>query len=294
MTRSALITGATGFVGQHLALRLRADDWRVTAITRPTSAPHRVARLAEADVVCVDLDGGIDALTEVVRNASPDVVFHLATLFVAAHRPADTGPLVDANVRFGALLLESMRAVGCNRLVTAGTAWQQHEDRDYAPMSLYAATKQAFDCIVAYYVELAFFRAAVLMLPDIYGPDDERRKLLWAMREAANGNQPLALSAGAQLLQPVHVEDAVAAFVIAAARLESGEPRLERWAVRPGETLTLREFVQLYETARGVTVPVQWGARPYRARERFRPWTAGETLPGWTPQVSLRDGLSAL
>lgn len=39
------------------------------------------------------------------------------------------------------------------------------------------------------------------------------------------------------------------------------------------------------------SVPVTFGARPYRDREVMRPWTKGVRLPGWTPRVALEDGI---
>lgn len=37
MTRTALLTGITGFIGGALAARLLAEGWEVTAVVRPES-----------------------------------------------------------------------------------------------------------------------------------------------------------------------------------------------------------------------------------------------------------------
>jgi nucleoside-diphosphate-sugar epimerase len=61
-----------------------------------------------------------------------------------------------------------------------------------------------------------------------------------------------------------------------------------------GTVLPLREFVALVGELLGAAVPVQWGARPYRAREMMTPWRYSPPLPDWRPSVDLRAGLAAV
>ena len=295
MNRSAVVTGATGFVGSHLAHALLDAGWRVTVIVRPTSHGPRRDALGAGGASLAEFDGTIDVLHEILRRAAPDVVFHLATLFRGEHRPDDVEPLVHANVLFGAQVLEAMRTTGARRIVSAGTAWEHHGNREYSPVSLYAATKAAFAALLAYYTEVQRFRAVVLDLTDTYGTGDERPKLLRLLREAADTGTSLAMNAGEPYIDLLHVSDAVAAFLIGAERVLNGdEPALERWAVRPGRPIRLRDLVHRFEQVLSRPIPVRWGARPYRAREAFTPWTSGETLPGWSPRVPLDDGLRDL
>src|SRR5688500_18587143 len=79
MRRRALITGATGFVGGHLAERLSAARWQVLALVRPTSDTRGLQALG------VGLWEGDLRDREVLRQASGevDVVFHLAAVVAA-------------------------------------------------------------------------------------------------------------------------------------------------------------------------------------------------------------------
>jgi hypothetical protein len=45
------------------------------------------------------------------------------------------------------------------------------------------------------------------------------------------------------------------------------------------------------EQVSGRKAHINFGARPYRPRELMVPWSAGQRLPGWMPQVSLAEGL---
>jgi nucleoside-diphosphate-sugar epimerase len=292
----ALITGATGFIGGSLAERLLATGCEVHAIVRPSSSFERTYRLASMGCTLHVHDGTSDNLEKIVARARPDCTWHLATKFIAEHVAHEVAELIRNNVEFGTMLLEALAGFGASPVVTTGTAWQQQGNAAYSPMSLYAATKQAFDAIATFYVEVHAMRIVECLLFDTYGPDDSRKKLLWALGEAVRSGVPLRLSGdGYQFIDLLQIDDVVSALLMAGDRAVDGSPGLsEQWAVRSGEALTVRELVERYGRVRGVTVPVEWGARPPRRREMFTPWTAGLVLPHWSPSKKLDDGLASL
>ena len=59
----------------------------------------------------------------IVGAARPDVVFHLASTFVAEHSTEDVAALVESNLLLGTQLAEAMRVHGRTLLVNTGTAW---------------------------------------------------------------------------------------------------------------------------------------------------------------------------
>jgi nucleoside-diphosphate-sugar epimerase len=95
-----LVTGATGFVGRHLARRLVADGHEVHVIVRPTSD---LAALGEVHsrVTLHEFGGGAGRMGQILETASPDLVFHLASRFRAEHAPDDVESLVTANILLG-------------------------------------------------------------------------------------------------------------------------------------------------------------------------------------------------
>lgn len=289
--RIAVVTGGTGFVGSHLVRRLVADGWHVHVIVRPGSDTSRLDACDAPPGIHVH-DGSTEGLASYFESVRPAVVFHLASLYRVEHEPKDVLPLVESNVVFGTQLLDAMSRAQCGRLVNTGTAWQHYESRDYSPVNLYAATKQAFESILQYYVEARAVSAVTLKLHDTFGPNDPRKKLFTLLAETARRGAPLAMSAGEQQLELVHVDDVVDALLIAAARLEAGDVRgHECYTVASGAPRRLRDVVTCYEEITGERLPIQWGGRPYRTREVMVPWTAGPTLPGWSPTRSLEDWL---
>ncbi len=285
-----LVTGATGFVGTHLTRHLADAGWDVSALVLPLPDVERL----DERVAPYELDGTTERVIAQVAQARPDVVVHLASLFVAEHTPQQVAPLVEANVLFGAQLLEAMSAAGVTALVNTGTSWQHFEDADYDPVCLYAATKQAFEDLAAYYVNARGLRMVTLRLFDTYGSNDPRPKLFNVLRSAAAEGRRIAMSPGRQQIDLVHVDDVAAAFEVAAARALDAPPATnEAWAVSAGERVSLRELVERWERASGVHVDIDWGGRPYRQREVMTLWS-GPVLPGWNPRIALEEGLRSM
>ncbi len=290
---SAVVTGATGFLGRHLVKHLLGAGWRVQAIVRPRSDCSPLAGLGDHFSLYTH-EGSIDSLIEQFQTIRPSVVFHLASLFLSEHQPKDLEPLIQSNLLFGTQLIESMTQAGVTSLVNTGTAWQHYEGHDYSPVNLYAATKQAFEALLQYYIEARVLRVITLELHDTYGPDDPRPKLINLLRHAAQNNSELGMSEGLQEMDLVHVSDVVRAYACAAGRLiAQQEAGHEKFSVHSGTNISLRQLVELCERAWGTRLKINWGKRPYKTREVMMPWQ-GRTLPGWLPEVPLVTGLMSL
>ena len=287
---TALITGATGFVGSHLARRLVQEGWRVHMVSRVDS------RLPEdeqfAHVANHIYDESTESMVNCVALAKPDVVFHLASLFLSQHAVKDVHALIQSNVLFGSQLLEAMKVNQVSSLVNTGTSWQHYNNEDYNPVCLYAATKQAFEAILEYYVQACGIKAITLKLFDTYGPDDPRPKLFHLLNKAATTGETLDMSGGEQLIDLVHIDDVTEAYLIAAQRLiECRAQQHERYAVSSGNPMPLRDLVELYSEVIGSAINVNWGGRPYRFREVMKTWTRGGSIEGWQPKFTLADGI---
>jgi len=112
------------------------------------------------------------------------------------------------------------------------------------------------------------------------------------LQRIAIAGEELAMSPGEQLLDLVYIDDIVAAFLLAAERLQAGQVvGHERYAVSSGHPLRLRDLVGLYAKVTGRSLPIEWGGRPYRPREVMVPWNTGAVLPGWAPKVGLVEGI---
>jgi nucleoside-diphosphate-sugar epimerase len=231
----------------------------------------------------------------IVASARPDIVFHLASLFLSEHTADQLESLITSNVLFGTQLVEAMMANGVPLLVNTGTSWEHYCNSAYSPVNLYAASKHAFESILQYYVEAKGLQAITLKLFDTYGPDDPRPKLFTLLRRIADEQKTLGMSPGEQMIDLMHVDDVVEAFVLSADRLLcSAVEGHERYAVSSGAPIRLRDLVELFGRVIGRPLPIEWGGRPYREREVMVPWNTGVSVPGWLPTVGLEEGIGLM
>lgn len=282
--KTILVTGSGGFIGKHLCRRLALEGAEVHTLVRSPAGGGR------EHVLQGQGSEAVEHIERVLRDTGSSVVIHLASLFLAAHTHADIDRLAESNLLFGMRLLEAMDRAGTRRLINTGTYWQHFEDRPYDPVNLYAATKQAFADILAYYVNARAFSAITLELYDTYGPGDTRPKLLALLEKTAQSGAHLGMSPGAQKLDLVHVDDVCTAYVKAAERLLAGTAGHEVYAVSSGNPMPLKDVVALFERVTGRKLDIGWGEREYRPREVMVPWKSGKTLPGFAPAVSLEEG----
>lgn len=288
---SAIVTGATGFVGSNLCKYLIENDWEVSIIARPSSDYSNINSILH-EVEIFEYDGNIEKLIDYFNEKKADVVFHLASLFIAEHESSQIDKLVDSNIKFGLHILEAMKESKTELLINTGTSWQHYHTNEYNPVNLYAATKQAFESLIKYYLEAENIRAITLKLFDTYGESDTRPKLINLLHNFADENKELNMSPGEQVLDLVHVDDVVKAFVKAYEYLSSNlSVKYDEFGVASGRRVKLNELINTFEEVTNKKINVRWGGRDYRRREVMVLWDGYKTLPGWECKIKLEDGL---
>ncbi len=257
-----IITGASGFIGSHLYQRLKMMN-EVLAVC------HEIDYLEMVNAFC---------------EFKPDVVYHLASLFVGEHKSHDIPSLIDANILFGTKVLECMKMSGCKRIINAGTNWTHFNGDEYNPVNIYAATKKAFENIAEYYIQAHDFKMTTLNLYDTYGPGDKRPKLIPKIMEAIKYNTSIELTSGDQLFDFTYIDDVVNAFILAQDATQS------HYAVYSNETKSLKDIVHLIEIVTKKKLKATW-TRSYRKREIMKPDCHLFAPPGWKVETYLPLGL---
>jgi len=289
-----LLTGATGFVGGYLVKRLLKERHEVHVLVRPTTDLALFGNDLDR-IVSHRHHGTTEGMVELVRNAQPDAVMHLASLFLGEHQSTNVDDLIASNVLLSTQLAEAMAVNEVQLLINVGTSWQHYEDGRYNPVNLYAATKQAYRSILRYYIEAANLKVINLELFDTYGPNDQRGKLFALLDRLRTSGDTLAMSPGDQQLDPVYIDDVSEAFIAALKRLRSDVVQDEEtYSVRSQNPIKLKDLIKTYEDVAGSILKIEWGGRPYRAREVMAPWSRGETLPGWSSTITLQEGIKKI
>ena len=306
MPDRVLVTGATGFVGSHVARAFAEANYEVRCGARSSSDLRWISDL-DAERVPLDLRGNQADISRAVDNV--DLVVHAAGI-TRARRAEDYSAVNAGGAR---RLAAAALGAGVRRFVLISSLAARGPDgsaKGDHPASAYGRSKLEAE---RHLLALGGRMEAIVLRPAaVYGPRDT--DLLPLFRMARGGLLPVPSEAGP--LQPVYAED-VARAALAAARGPAGFgpfPVAEN-ARYDWEYVVAGLEKALGRPVRAVRVPAaafvlagraaEWAARPLsavpifderRARDlALNAWTCDpsgtlEAL-GWRAEVSLFEGL---
>ena len=101
-----VLTGCTGFIGQHLAQALHQQGHHVVGLVRPSSNPaHLSAVQAHAHVLC--LPEQTHTLAQALAEHQPQLLIHLAAHFEGQHQAHSLASMLHTNVVFATQVLDA-------------------------------------------------------------------------------------------------------------------------------------------------------------------------------------------
>lgn len=281
-----VMTGATGFLGGYIAKRL-TELHQVWCIVRKDSI---IQDLSSIPVALIYSDR-YDNLYDELQKVKPDLVIHLAGIFLGEHNRDNIEGMLEANLKFTCVFWDAAFQAGCKNFINTGTYWQNYLGETYNPVNLYAATKQAAEDLLLYYIKVKKSKAITMQIFDSYGPNDKRNKVLNLVAKLQNGDE-IDMSQGEQKLYFCYVEDIVSAYERAIELVVSmDEGEYHKYAIRSKDPISLRTIIDEYLQIAGKDIKCNWGKRSYREREIMNPDGIGEPLPGWEAKYTLQQGL---
>lgn len=288
-----LVTGASGYIGSRLTRLILEQQHTVIALVRENAQLNLLPQ-SNPLLIIVPFGDVSEAFAKVFTKYNIEVVFHLAAHCTFTHSHEDIDALIDANIRFGAHLIEAMAEFNCPLLINTGSFAETGDLEHYCPQNLYAASKHCLQQIIEYYAHINKIKAITLRLMDVYGPKDPRNKIWPQLVKCLQNPQPMSMTRGEQLISPVHVVDVAHAFVCAWNLLkQQTNYQHQTFYVGNQEMASLRETVAIFEKVAGQQLPIVWGGRPYREREIMQPYI-GNILPNWQPKINLEQGFASL
>jgi nucleoside-diphosphate-sugar epimerase len=215
-----LVTGASGFIGSHLAERLRKDGHEVRAMLRETSSR---ANLEQALVQGVTLATASlsdpDEIKEVIDGV--DVIYHCAGMTAAF----DSKPLEEVNAQGTARIFQAIerctapprRVVLVSSLEAAGQCDPNIARREYhavCPHTRYGISKLHGEQAAYEAAQRGIAEVVIVRPPIVYGPrDKDVFQMFQAARHGLIG-QPGLRAAPVSI---VHVADLVRGIALAGA-----------------------------------------------------------------------------
>ena len=281
-----LVTGATGFIGQHLCRRLCAEGHRVHATsrrqqeTRPSGPRWHQADLAD-----------LAAARRIFATVKPDVVFHLAGEVGASPDFALVLPTFHSLLASTINVLVAAMEEDCGRIVLTGSLTEPMPgERIAVPQSPYAAAKWAGAGYGRMYHDL-FSAPVVILRPSMtYGPGQALTKLVPSVTLALLRGERPKVSTGTVSADWVYIDDVVEGFMAAGTA-----PGIEGETIDfgTGTLVPMRDVVERIVDIVGGDIEPDFGALPDRPNQNAVAANTADAAKylGWRARTSLDDGL---
>ena len=259
-----LVTGGTGFTGSHLVRRLIENGEQVRVLDNQPGLFHDHLKELGADITIASVTDK-DAVMRVTDGC--EVVHHTAAAFRKLNVPDQH--YWDVNVEGTRHVCEACVKFGVRRLVYCSTQGVHgdiktkvgSEKSPIAPADYYQETKYNGEEVVQEFIKNHGLDANIIRPTAIYGPGDPGRFLI-LFRLVKKGTF-LMFGDGKTHYHPVHIENLVDAFELAAVREGiTGEAFL----IGDDRSFELNELVHAVAEAMDATVKVRYlPFKPLRA-----------------------------
>lgn len=278
-----LLTGATGYLGSHLARAFVAAGHAVTILKRSTSDMGRLADV-QSSLQIFDLD--YDGLEAAFKASTYDAVVHTATCYGRGGEPARQ--VFDANTSWPLHVLE--------RAVDAGVPLFINTDTSLEPfLNPYALAKRQFREWGEYFAGLNKIRFVNVILEHFYGPGDAETKFVThVIHSCLRGDPELRLTAGTQRRDFIFIDDVIAAYLLLLQRAGIDGPAFQQYGLGSGKAVAIRDLVKMIKDLVGGETHLAFGAVPMRQNEVMEACADIASLRaiGWQPEMALAAGIA--
>ena len=306
--RKVLVTGATGVVGSWLTRRLLDEGAYVVALVRdldPQSELLRSGTLQRVNVVNGELEDAV-AVARAVVDHEVDTILHLgAQTIVGAALQTPAGAFASNvmgtwNVLEAARLYSSLvrSVVVASSDKAYGTAAQlpYTEDMPLQGRGPYDVSKSCADLLATSYADTYGTPVLIARCGNIYGGGDLNwsRIVPGTIRSLLQGDQPVLRSDGTFRRDYLHVDDVVEAYMLLSDVAHERRHAGEGFNFSNESPLTVREIYDLVceATVGSVVEPKILGQAEHEIRDQWLSAEKARTQLGWTPRVSITDGLA--
>ena len=285
--KTILISGATGFLGSHLADVLVSKGYSVVILKRSTSDLWRIDHLMSS-FKSYDID--LVPIETVFIENNFDCVIHTACHYGRNNDSIEE--IVNTNLVFGLQILDLALKNKVEVFMNSDTLLAKN-------INSYALSKKQFvDWLkhVSKNIKVINFK-----IEHMFGPKDDAKKLVpWVISEFEAQVPYITLTAGQQKRDFIYIDDVVSAFVLLLDKV-SFLSAFNQYEVGTGVSVTVEHFLStlkvVYEkNKKKVATKLVFGALPYRAGESMIVEVDNSDLMnlGWKPCVSLEQGLKNL
>jgi nucleoside-diphosphate-sugar epimerase len=287
--KRVLITGATGFIGNHCLPLLKQRGYEVYA----TSSKAR--QTVSEGVNWVKCNLLVDNIKELLASIKPTHLLHFAWITEPGLYWKSKDNLLW--LKAGIDLMEAFALHGGKRAVFSGTCaeydWNASEFEEQMtpclPHTLYGSSKLALQLVLDAFAKERGFSSAWGRIFYLYGAGEHSQRFVPSVINGLLQKKPVPCSHGNQLRDFLHVQDVADAFVTLLDSQLQGAVN-----IGSGVGVTLKQVIAKITERLGESDLIQFDALQASLHEPDHLVATTKRLQGelgWSPKFSLEEGL---
>ena len=260
-----VLTGASGFIGSHIAEALLAEGFEVIALRRDQSDLWRLAAIQE-QLTWVNTDEA--SWQAQLVQLQPELLVHSAWLGVSASQRDDWQSQLT-NLSFTLQLLQLLAQGPVRKVVALGSQAEYglfegriDEEHPTNPTSAYGAVKVATMQLLKAFCQAQNIEWYWLRVFAVFGPREDLHWFVSFVITNLASNKPTDLTACEQQYDYIFARDLAKAIVLT---LTNPQDHRGIYNVSSNQALPLMQVVETIRTITGTLAPINYGAIPYRA-----------------------------
>jgi nucleoside-diphosphate-sugar epimerase len=232
--KNIFLTGASSFLGNNLIPKLA--NYKIYGLE------HQTPLMNFKNLISVKVEK--ENLNSFYNDNNIEIIVHLAANSNVSNNQNDFENLINTNVIFGNNVLLSAKNSSVKKIISSGSYSQYINE---TPSSFYKISKQIFETLLSNFSSLNNVKSRSLCFGDIYGPNDNRNKLIPYLLKNENKKSVRLNSDGLGYFSPIHVNDATDSIMF---EVENENSQIFKRKLICSELLTVKEFINIYKTVR--------------------------------------------
>ncbi len=297
--KRVVVTGGSGFIGSHLVKRLLEQGAKVAVTTRYGNVMKNERLRDEwTRIKVIEADLRNRGALDEVAKFDPHVVFHLAAYNHVGESFRQVEECFDVNAKGTANLLDVVPGTEAFVYMSTSEVYGHQsgvpfvETMNPEPISPYAITKYSGELYCRMKQRMKGSGRIVVLRPfNAYGPYQSSKAIIPELIINCLKGKPIRTTKGEQTREFNYVGNLVDGLLAAADHTGTIEGPVN---LASGEEVAIRDLVKKIAALTDTKSSIEIGALEYRPTEIWRMFadsSRARTLFGWTPRVSLDEGL---
>lgn len=294
--KTALITGADGFIGRHLVRALLSEKAEVFAIVHPENNIYEHHKIPNLHVRCIDLNRAQDYARDFPSGI--DAMFHFAW---AGVRPElrDDLDVQMANINMAMGCMKMAASIGIKKVIFPGSTNEYlycgkaiGRDALPSPSNAYGAVKVALRYLACDFAAKNGIEFIYAIITGIYAADRRDNNVIFYTIDKLLKKEKPSLTRLEQLWDYVYVDDVISALMAIGRSGKGGAV----YAVGHGDNWALSNYIEIIHRKIDPLLPLGIGEVPYADNGRMPSSCVDlsdiERDTGFKPKVDFEEGIA--